>query len=98
MINNKIIKQYIEDNEGVGTYLLKDAGEGDFIAKWDMDIPEPSKEQLINAAGIVEQQQEQRKIYKPSDTEILLHALENKAGVTQADKDASRQALIDEKS
>jgi len=35
--------------------------------------------------------------YKPSDLEILLDALEKKSGITQDDKDASRQALIDAK-
>jgi len=35
--------------------------------------------------------------YVPTDLEIRLDALEKKAGVTQADKDASRQALIDAK-
>jgi len=35
--------------------------------------------------------------YKPTEMEILLHAIEAKAGITQADKDTSRQAIIDAK-
>lgn len=35
--------------------------------------------------------------YAPSDTEIRLKALEDKAGVTQADRDTAKQALIDAK-
>jgi len=97
MLNDRNIRQYIKDNEGSGDYLLRDKGEGDFIDKWDMDIPKPTEEQLIYAGEIADQEEVERKAYKPSDTEILLHALESKAGITQTDKDASRQALIDAK-
>lgn len=54
MINDYIIKQYIADNDGEGTYLLKDAGDGDFIAKWNMNIPEPTAAQLTDAKTKVE--------------------------------------------
>lgn len=93
MINDSNMKQYIKDNNGTGTYLLKDKGEGDgdFIAKWDMDIPEPTDQQLTEAAAAVEAS----KAYKPSDMEVRLKALEDKAGVTQGDRDTARQALID---
>ena len=95
MLNDNNIIQYIADNKGSGEYLLRDAvdGSGQYIAKWDMDIPKPTEEQLIYAASIVET----NNAYKPPELDVLLDALEKKSGITKADKDASRQALIDAK-
>ena len=44
-----------------------------------------------------EHEAKQNAPYIPSETEILMKAIEDKSGITQADKDASRQALIDAK-
>ena len=51
-MNDKLIRQYIRDNGGdLDGYLLKDKGDGagDFIAKWDMNIPEPKQQDLDDA-------------------------------------------------
>jgi len=95
MINDDNVKQYIADNEGQGKYLLKEPmdGSGIYIAKWDMDIPKPTQQQLVDAAVIVAF----NNAYEPSDLEIRLRALEDKAGINQGDKSAARQALIDAK-
>ena len=49
MINDSIVRKYIESHNGVGTYLLKDAGEGEFIAVWEMNIPEPTPSDIDQA-------------------------------------------------
>jgi len=92
MLNNENVEQYIKDNNGKGDYVLADSGDGNFIYKWDMDIPEPTNEQLIAASANIVYPE-----YEPTDLEIRLDALEKKTGVTQSDKDASRQAIIDAK-
>lgn len=93
MINDDNVRQYIADNDGQGKYLLKEPMDdsGIYIAKWDMDIPEPTEQQLIDAAVIVAL----NNAYVPSDIQIRLKALEDKSGVTQADRDTAKQALID---
>ena len=48
MITVDTVNRYLEDN-GLPPdkgYLLKDAGEGAFIAEWNIGIPKPSTEQL----------------------------------------------------
>ncbi len=64
MLNNSTIKQYIKENNGKGTYLLKDKGEGDFIAKWDMDIPKPIDDDLVYAQEILDTEAIQKQAQK----------------------------------
>ena len=94
MLTDRAIRKYIKDNNGTGIYELADSGDGDFIYRWEMDIDKPTDQQLIDA----ESNAPPDNVYVPSDLEIRLDALEKKSGITQADKDASRQALIDAKS
>ena len=55
MLNAETVSQYIKTNNGdFKGFLLKDKGEGDFIAKWDMDIPEPTEQDLIDAQTIID--------------------------------------------
>ena len=44
MINDRIIRRYIEQQgeQPDGRYLLKDSGEGEFIAKWEYLFPKPT--------------------------------------------------------
>lgn len=50
MLNTKTVSQYIKTNNGdLKGYLLKDKGQGNFIARWDMDIPEPTEQDLLDA-------------------------------------------------
>jgi len=50
MINTGTVNKYLEENgkEPDTGYLLKDAGEGNFVAKWDYDdLAEPTNAQLV---------------------------------------------------
>jgi len=69
---------YIKQNNGVGTYLLRDQGSGNFIAEWNLDIPEPTVAELKTIDV-------QRKI-KPKDKfDKLLDKLVEKSVLTQED-------------
>ena len=46
MITVEHIEKYLGDNGLSGGYLLKDKGQGNFIARWDHDIPVPTEEDL----------------------------------------------------
>lgn len=56
MLNTDTINKYLEDNSLPPNdgYLLKDAGEGVFIAEWDLEIDEPTTEQLEALTAAVE--------------------------------------------
>lgn len=53
MINVDTINRYLKDHDlpADDGYLLKDAGEGVFIAKWDLDIPKPTISQMNSYAA-----------------------------------------------
>ena len=46
MITIEKLDKYLEANGKTGGYLLKDKGQGNFIARWDHDIPVPTEEDL----------------------------------------------------
>lgn len=83
IIENIIIA---DDNYSVEGKLLIEHDRADF--SWSYENGE-----------LIEPVPEEKPIqpYEPSSLEIRLDALEKKAGITQADKDSSRQALIDAK-
>jgi len=69
---------YIKQNNGVGTYLLRDQGSGNFIAKWNLDIPEPTVAELKTIDV-------QRKIKPKHKFDKLLDKLVEKSVLTQED-------------
>jgi len=69
---------YIKQNNGVGTYLLRDQGSGNFIAEWNLDIPEPTVAELKTIDV-------QRKIKPKHKFDKLLDKLVEKSVLTQED-------------
>lgn len=59
MLNTETINHYLKQNgkpENKG-YLLKDAGQGNFIARWDFeDLERPTKKDLEQALAAIEQE------------------------------------------
>lgn len=58
MIDVKTVNLYLKQNDKPANqgYLLKDAGEGNFIAQWNVDgLAQPTNEQLSALAGELEQ-------------------------------------------
>ena len=55
MINNNTVNEFLKENglpEDTG-FTLKDSGDGDFIARWDLNIPKPSHQDLAQYIELV---------------------------------------------
>lgn len=92
---DKFIREYIrENNEEPDNekYLIKDAGKGEIIVIWDYPFPKPSPAD-IERLRIMDSNTPP----EPNPLEIRLAALESKAEITDADKQAARDKLISER-
>lgn len=82
MINDKIVRRYIEQQgeQPDGKYLLKDDGEGEFIAKWEYQFAEPTTTQIAAIVDElnVEKQKEIKteQIAATEDTGVISRKLE----------------------
>ena len=76
MITIRAITKYLIDNypDGVdfNKFLLRDDGEGVYIAKWEYDVDQPSEEQLSSIDDALQQQADEKKYYEDRAREYPL--------------------------
>jgi len=74
------------------------SAQGVLVDMTDANIAQNDIDKAAHEAKKAAYEAEKSAPYKPTDLEISIHALEAKAGITKADKDAAKLAIIDEKS
>ena len=95
MINDKIIRRYIEQQgeQPDGRYLLKDTGAGEFIAKWEYQFAKPTNAQIATIVSELDLKETMRNWQKQMDAILLSDDLENIIDALDA---PTRARILDE--